>query len=123
MMVGLRLFILCLILLLVAGSGAAASTIRLEAENLVASYSITTPITMVPCGFASNGYAIEGFDEQGEWIELRFELDSAADCLYGVRSAGVYPQVRQFSVEFVPSSGQSTSPQGTLVTLPGSGIG
>ena len=125
MMGGLKRIVLCLVLLVATSGWATAETIRLEAENLVNSYDHigSVPITSVPCGGASGGRAIEGFDIEGEWIELRLVLDRPVDCLYGIQSAGNLGEVRQYSVAFLPASGQSASPQGTLMTPPGSGIG
>ncbi len=68
-----------------------AHEIVLEAEDYVNSFDAGgTAIYSTTCSGASGGYAVEGFDFPGDWIEVTLtipELGAYADTL---RSAGLY---------------------------------
>jgi hypothetical protein len=102
----------------------AAETIRLEAEDFVASHDVGgIRIYARSCTAASQGLAVDGLDMEGEWMELRLELASPTAFLHGLQTAGDVGLTRTFAVDFRPQSDQGTSLTDTLTTIPGSGIG
>ena len=80
-----------LLALAMAPAGLSAHEITLEAEDYVNSFDAGgTAIYNTACSGASGGYAVEGFDWPGDWIEVVLtipELGAYADTL---RSAGLY---------------------------------
>ena len=70
-------------------SFASAAPIIVEAEDYVSSHNEGgEPITVTSCGGASGGYAVEGYDSTGDWIELRVTLAVAGTYEDILRSAG-----------------------------------
>jgi hypothetical protein len=72
-------------------AGVYAHEIVIEAESYVSSFDAGgTAIYSTLCSGASGGYAVEGFDFPGDWIEIVLttpHLGAFADTL---RSAGLY---------------------------------
>lgn len=68
-----------------------AHDITIEAEDYTNSFNTGGAIIeVVGCSGASGGYAVEGFDSPGEWLE--FTLTTPEPGAYGdtLRSAGLY---------------------------------
>ena len=75
------------LVLLLASSQAHA--LLIEAETFVASYNAGgDPIVVVSCSAASGGYAVEGFDSPGDWIELVLNVPATYGYADSLRSAG-----------------------------------
>lgn len=82
-------------------SAAFADTIILEAEDYVASYNAGgDPIYVTYCSGASGGYAVDGYDTAGDYIELRVVLDMAAEYDDTLRSAGLLYEFSQHRTRF-----------------------
>jgi hypothetical protein len=58
------------------------------------------PITVVSCGAASGGRALEGLDETGDWVEFDFNLPAGAVLTDSIRCASPDQTSWQFLVEF-----------------------
>ena len=87
-------------------SPAFADTIVLEAENYVASYNAGGyPIYVTYCSGASGGYAVDGYDTVGDWIELKVVLDLAGAYDDTLRSAGELYVFSQHRARFRRPSG------------------
>jgi len=100
-----------------------AGDILIEAEDMIDSHDLLgAPIAIVTCSAASGGLAVDGWDREGEWIDLRLDLTTAACLSEGVRSAGYAQQVREFAIYF-KSNPQTTLSSDTLTTVEGTGIG
>jgi hypothetical protein len=86
----LKSLVVLLVLILLSAS-IYAHEITLEAEDYTSSFNTGgESIYVTACSGASGGYAVEGFDSPGEWIEITLttpELGAYADTL---RSAGLY---------------------------------
>lgn len=64
--------------------------LTIEAENFISSHDEGgTQIYVVACSGASGGYAVEGFDYVGDWIELAFSTSGSATYVDSLRSAGL----------------------------------
>ena len=84
-----RLLLLAGLVLLLSTSGAQA--IIIEAESFVASHNAGgSTITVVSCSGASGGYAVEGFDTPGDWIEMILNVPEIYGYADSLRSAGEY---------------------------------
>jgi len=65
-----------------------AHQITVEAETYTASFNTGgEEIHVTICGAASGGYAVEGFDSPGEWIELSLTVPAPAAYADTLRSA------------------------------------
>lgn len=72
-------------------AGAFAHEIVLEAEDYVNSFDTGgTAIYTTACSGASGGYAVEGFDSPGDWIEVVLTIDELGAYADTLRSAGLY---------------------------------
>ncbi len=68
-----------------------AHDIVVEAEDYVNSYDTGgTAIYVTACSGASGGYAVEGFDSPGEWIEVTLAIPEVGSYADTLRSAGLY---------------------------------
>jgi hypothetical protein len=115
---------LCLValVLLVAAPSLAFADIELEVEDMIGSHNIGgAAIVIRGCSAASQGVAVEGWDTDGEWIDLRLELTTAACFTNSVRSAGMPGGTRTFAVYFKLDSNTTVSSD-TLTTVEGEGI-
>jgi hypothetical protein len=84
-----RLLVIAGLLLLLASAQAQALVI--EAESFVASHNAGgDPIVVVSCSAASGGYAVEGVDSIGDWIELVLNVPVIYGYADSLRSAGYY---------------------------------
>lgn len=83
--------LLVLLALFLVPASSYAHDIALEAEDYTNSFNTGgEAIYTTACSGASGGYAVEGFDFPGDWIEVSLtisELGAYADTL---RSAGLY---------------------------------
>lgn len=83
-----RLLIALLLVTLLCAS-VNAQAIIVEAEDYVASYDAGgTAIYVTACSGASGGYAIEGFDHPGDWIEIVLNIGENESRYDWLRSAG-----------------------------------
>lgn len=104
-------------------SASASQAIIVEAESYVDRYNAGgDTIYVVPCSGASGGFAVEGFDAVGDWIEV--VLDAPETYIYtdSLRSAG-YLNYESYLKSTIfgasPDGGDVTSTYHTL----GKGIG
>lgn len=68
-----------------------AHEITIEAESYTNSFNTGgTAIYVTACSGASGGYAVEGFDAPGEWIEITLTTPELAAYGDTLRSAGLY---------------------------------
>ncbi len=68
---------------------ASAQSIIIEAESYVASYDAGgVSIYITTCTGASGGYAVEGYDTPGDWIEVVLNMSDAGSFADSLRSAG-----------------------------------
>ena len=84
--------LICVLLALVIMPAAIyAHDITLEAEDYVNSFDTGgTAIYVTACSGASGGYALEGFDSPGDWIEMVLTIDELGAYADTLRSAGLY---------------------------------
>ncbi|MGQ9604106.1 MAG: hypothetical protein ACUVUU_07815 [bacterium] len=67
-----------------------AEAITIEAEGFISSHDEGgVAIYVVACSGASGGYAVEGFDYVGDWIEIAFSIAQSATFIDSLRSAGL----------------------------------
>ena len=65
-----------------------ASTYLVEAESYVASYDAGgVSMYTTPCSGASGGYAVEGYDYPGDWIEVILNVPESGTFADSLRSA------------------------------------
>ncbi len=84
-----RTAILVLSVLALVAPAANAVPIILEAEDYVGSFNVGgEPIYVTSCSGASGGYAVEGYDYPGDFIELRAEIGQAGEYDDILRSGG-----------------------------------
>jgi hypothetical protein len=96
---------------------------RLEAENMIDSLNAGgDPILKASCTSASGGYAVDGVDADGEWIEIAFQIWESTCFTDSLRSAADVSFVRTYAVEIFRASDHSLVSGDTLTTLPGAGI-
>jgi hypothetical protein len=82
--------ILTMMAVAVLATTAASASVLVEAESFVASYNAGgTSIYVVSCSGASGGYAVEGFDTDGEWIEMMVTIPETYGYADSMRSAGL----------------------------------
>jgi hypothetical protein len=108
--------------LALAAAAAWADPLILEAEDFVASFNAGgAPIYVTYCSGASGGYAVEGYDYPGDFIELRADICQAGDYEDILRSGG---ELYEWSEHFVRYrvEGGSTIAFATFATY-GMGIG
>ncbi len=85
----MRTAMLVLSIMALTASAAYAVPIILEAEDYVRSFNVGgDPIYVTSCSGASGGYAVEGYDYPGDYIELRVEICQAGDYDDILRSGG-----------------------------------
>jgi hypothetical protein len=85
------LIVLVVLAVAVLAATAASAAVKVEAESYVASYNIGgNGIGIVSCSAASGGYAVEGFDVVGEWIEMMVTIPETYGYADTLRSAGEY---------------------------------
>jgi hypothetical protein len=102
---------------------ASSETLRLEAEDLIDSHNISGgDIYIRGCSAASEGYAVDGLDREGEWIQLALDLTEGFCFVDSVRSAGSLGTVRTYSIHFEKTSTANLWAADTVTTLPGAGI-
>jgi hypothetical protein len=67
--------VLCLSLILFCAAGYAQDFVRIEAEDPEDSEDMNNPRfdDNYPDSHATNGWAVEGFDRSGQWIEVRLD--------------------------------------------------
>jgi hypothetical protein len=81
--------LLVFLLMLVVCMSANAQPIIVEAESYVASHDEGgAAIHVTACGAASGGFAIEGFDFPGDWIEVALVLGDNKSMACRIRSGG-----------------------------------
>jgi hypothetical protein len=67
-----------------------AHDITVEAENYATYYNLGGgSIYITACSAASGGYAVEGFDYPGDWIEVTVNVPNAGAFADTLRSAGL----------------------------------
>jgi len=102
---------------------ASSETLRLEAENYIDSYNISGgDVYIRACSAASEGYAVDGLDREGEWIQLALELSEGFCFVDSVRSAGSLGTIRRYSIHFESTSPAYLWAADSVTTVPGSGI-
>ncbi len=100
-----------------------SQTLRLEAENFIASHNIGGGDVYVrSCSAASGGYAVDGLDREGEWIQLALELPESFCFFDSVRSAGSLGRIRRYAIQFESISPVLLWATDSVTTPPGSGI-
>jgi hypothetical protein len=66
-----------------------ASTIVLEAEDYVAYHNAGgSAMYVTGCSGASGGYAVEGYDAVGDWIEVLWDVSESGSYTDTLRTAG-----------------------------------
>jgi hypothetical protein len=102
---------------------ASSETLRLEAEDYIASHNISGgDIYIRGCSAASEGYAVDGLDREGEWIQLALELPEGFCFVDSVRSAGSLGTIRRYAIHFESISPVLLWATDSVTTPPGSGI-
>lgn len=98
-------------------------TLRLEAEDFIASHNIGGgDVYIRSCSAASGGYAVDGLDREGEWIQLALELSEGLCFVDSLRSAGSLGTVRTYAIHIERASPSYLWAADTVSTIPGSGI-
>lgn len=119
--------LLLALLALLAAIPAVASpqTIRIEAEDYVASHNVGGgQIVLAACNYgASGGRAIEGLDWNGDYVEYLLTLSQEFCFVDSLRSAGRVGSFREFVMEFFREDEPGFSSADTLVSPPGGGYG
>jgi hypothetical protein len=117
------LTVLALVVLAVLGATAGSASILVEAESFVASYNAGgNSIAIQSCSGASGGYAVEGFDFVGDWIEMMVTIPETYSYADSMRSAGEYAVESDIAMSIFgayPGGGDVTSAYHTV----GEGIG
>lgn len=94
----MRTAMLVIFTIALAASAAHAAPIILEAEDYVSAWNMGgDPIYITLCSGASGGYAVEGYDYIGDFIELRVVLPRAGQYDDILRSGG---ELYEFSEHF-----------------------
>lgn len=85
----MRTAMLVVFTLALTATAATAAPIILEAEDYVAAFNVGgDPIYVTSCPGASGGYAVEGYDYPGDFIELEVDIAQAGDYDDILRSGG-----------------------------------
>lgn len=118
----MRTAMLVLSILALTAPAAYAVPIILEAEDYVGSFNVGgDPIYVTLCSGASGGYAVEGYDFPGDYIELEVDITQAGDYDDILRSGGeLYVYSEHFARYRI--KGGSTFNYATFSTM-GMGIG
>ncbi len=83
---------------------AVTRAITIEAETFVSSHNQGgLPIYLVSCSGASGGYAVEGFDHVGDWIQVAFSTSGSATYIDSLRSAGRLNEESDIRVTYLGS--------------------
>jgi hypothetical protein len=73
---------------LVVVSSASAYTVVLQASDYIASYNAGgADFYVTPCGGATNGLGVEGYDYPGDWIELKLVISAEGTYRDSLRTA------------------------------------
>jgi hypothetical protein len=73
---------------LLVATTASAYTVILQASDYIASYNAGgADFYTTPCGGATNGLGVEGYDHPGDWIELKLVIGSAGAYYDSLRTA------------------------------------
>ena len=81
--------ILASLLVLLSMATPTSARVLVEAENFVNSYNAGgDEIIVVTCSAASGGFAVEGFDAPGDWIEIGVTVPETYLYVDSLRSAG-----------------------------------
>ncbi len=84
----MRIPVLTLAALLAAASAASAYTVVLQASDYIASHNAGgADFYITPCGGATNGLGVEGYDYPGDWIELKLAITSGGTYRDSLRTA------------------------------------
>jgi hypothetical protein len=105
-----------------AAAAAHATPIILEAEDYVGSWNMGgDPIYVTLCSGASGGYAVEGYDYIGDFIEFRVVITQAGEYDDILRSGGELYEFSEHFARFRRENG-GTFTYATFSTM-GMGIG
>ena len=74
------------------------------------------------CNGALRGFAVNGIDAYGEYIDLTLRLTQDVSFTDSLRSAGEAGFVRQYAVLFLDSFDETVVAADTLTTIPGLGL-
>lgn len=73
---------------MVAATAAPAYTVVLQASDYIASHNADgADFYTTPCGGATNGLGVEGYDYAGDWIELKMVINTAGTYRDSLRAA------------------------------------
>jgi len=107
---------------LMAATTAPAYTLVLQASDYIASYNAGgADFYTTPCGGATNGLGVEGYDYAGDWIELKMVISTAGTYRDSLRTAADDEAVGNHQITVFNPGGEpvGTSPYQTM----GVGIG
>lgn len=80
--------LLTLIAAVLAASTASAYSVVLQASDYIASYNAGgADFYVTPCGGATNGLGVEGYDYPGDWIELKLVISTTGAYSDSLRTA------------------------------------
>jgi hypothetical protein len=80
--------VLALVAALLAATTGSASTVVIQASDYIASYNAGgADFYTTPCGGATNGLGVEGYDYPGDWIELKMVIGKAGAYRDSLRTA------------------------------------
>jgi len=95
----------------------------LEAEDFVAFHDEGgVSIYIASCAAASGGFAVEGFDTIGDWIELSLTIPDAGSFADTLRSAGLLTEESEIKATYIGAGPGGADLSSTYHTL-GLGIG
>lgn len=84
----MKIAMLTVLAVLVVSSAASAMTVVLQTSDYIASYNAGgTDFYTTPCGGATNGLGLEGYDYAGDWIELKLVLSEPGTYRDSLRTA------------------------------------
>lgn len=84
----MRIAALTTVAFLAAASLASGYTVTLQATDYIASFNAGgADFYETPCGGATNGLGLEGYDYPGDWIELKLVISQPSTYRDSLRSA------------------------------------
>jgi len=116
--------VLTLLLLSSLPHAAPAGDVAIEAETYFDSWDIAAPsIQPVECESASDHWAVDGVDTQGEWIALHLTLPERLCFFSKLGSAANPPYVRTWEIQYHKDDlSEPIIAADTLTTEPGQGL-
>lgn len=84
----MKMILVTWLAVLMFASGASAYTVILQASDYIATHNAGGgEFYTTPCGGATNGLGVEGYDYPGDWIELKLVISQESGYLDSLRTA------------------------------------